>query len=578
MAFQFFIDFFYFAALKAFMETEASSSRMRVDLYSREALIAFIAYCMIHAATACHWPSLHAYGVGLQYTDLGCLVLADRAACDAALAVSAYLRRYTNEGRAIFTLRNSAPTFAMAEQYASNDAEMKKVWAIEQAAATARVNGHWAKVQEHQKIVKKLREDLIDAQIKLAAFQKELGEARQEFWSVRPKYSSKWHELKTKVVASENVVREAEYLVKTIENEIATWCKPPEAVIQPLPKSPSAAFRWLFFLYMPPLFQDLSRMSFLAQQLLVPRNLKQPPPLKWEYELAIYYAAYQKSPYHTPSGERKAYQPDVMLISNENTPQLGSIGPQHVDDFTHPQQGIWYPDSLDPGMGWKGSESPADAFQGKFNPFGTVKKTEVVDFFTEEVPSTKELQWAMPIYEPKQTALTRGNIAIACQELRRHWLSKPGYLEFVTLRAFPYLQLRKLCVALRERSLPLGRPEVQTLIRQSLYHLGDLSDSIKPHLLWRTEWDTNSNDLLPTLCCEVNALADELAQMPRSYDSVAMLGELAGYLSDWHEPFLAVARRFAAMAEQWADDLEASAADAASENTKHVRAKQCCYA
>ena len=70
---------------------------MRVELHSREVLVAFTAYCLIHAATAADVPWLTQYGVGLTWQDLSHLVLADRAACDAALAVAAYLRQHTNE-------------------------------------------------------------------------------------------------------------------------------------------------------------------------------------------------------------------------------------------------------------------------------------------------------------------------------------------------------------------------------------------------------------------------------------------------------------------------------------------------
>lgn len=59
------------------------------------------------------------------------------------------------------------------------------------------------------------------------------------------------------------------------------------------------------------------------------------------------------------------------------------------------------------------------------------------------------------------TAPERGNLALARQDERPLWLSKPGFLAFGTLRAYPLIQMRKLCVALAERALPLGRPEVQ---------------------------------------------------------------------------------------------------------------------
>ena len=50
------------------------------------------------------------------------------------------------------------------------------------------------------------------------------------------------------------------------------------------------------------------------------------------------------------------------------------------------------------------------------------------------------------------------------------------------------LQLRKLAVALRERSLPLDQPDVRRLVCQALFHVEDISGSEEPvSLLWRED-------------------------------------------------------------------------------------------
>ena len=158
------------------------------------------------------------------------------------------------------------------------------------------------------------------------------------------------------------------------------------------------------------------------------------------------------------------------------------------------------------------------------------------------------------------------------QDEKPHWLSKPGFLALGTLRAYPLTQMRKLCVALRQRTLPLWHPAVQTLVRQAVHHLGELTDAERPQLLWRSDWES---DLLPTLCEELAALAEELDSAPREYGSVQLLGELAAALSGWHAPLAAVARRFAAMAARWADELEPSAAREPPARARALRAKQC---
>ena len=63
--------------------------------------------------------------------------------------------------------------------------------------------------------------------------------------------------------------------------------------------------------------------------------------------------------------------------------------------------------------------------------------------------------------------------------------------------------------------------------------------------------------------------------MPREHEAVLLLGQVAAYLAAWAAPLKAVAARFAAAAERWADDLEASASEASPADAKPVRAKQC---
>ena len=379
---------------------------------------------------------------------------------------------------------------------------------------------------------------------------------------------------RTRLEAADNALSLAQYDVEHTQRLLRQWGRPPEAVIQPLPQSPAIALRWLFFLHMPPLFRALSRATFLAQQLLLPPDVDLPP-VDWKSRLASHYNAHQASAYAAVE-PRQGHDGAVLLVSSDAAIEPTRVGPSHVNSYTTPQHGVWHPDGMRLGMGWQGSGSKADAWTCAFDPFLPVTRQATVDAFTEQLPEEAiELQWAMPQYGTAATPADRGNLAIATQDARPHWLSKPGYLDFGALRAYPCLQLRKLCVALHERSLPLGHPAVQTLVRQALYHLGTFTDAAKPALAWRTEWDATKSDLLPVLCEEVGSLADELSQMPRSYESVTLLGEVAAYLSDWHAPFLPLARRFGVMAAEWADDLEVTIQDAAAENSKHVRAKQC---
>lgn len=87
------------------------------------------------------------------------------------------------------------------------------------------------------------------------------------------------------------------------------------------------------------------------------------------------------------------------------------------------------------------------------------------------------------------TPTKRGNLPISMQDKRPDWITKPGYLALGALRAQGVGQLRRMFDALQQRHFPLSQPEVVTLVRQVLYHIGTLScsDQGPPLPLWRTD-------------------------------------------------------------------------------------------
>ena len=50
---------------------------------------------------------------------------------------------------------------------------------------------------------------------------------------------------------------------------------------------------------------------------------------------------------------------------------------------------------------------------------------------------------------------------------------------------------------------------MQAVVRQALYHLGELTDSAEPELSWRAGWDAPGG-VLDTLCAELEALVADL--------------------------------------------------------------------
>lgn len=114
-----------------------------------------------------------------------------------------------------------------------------------------------------------------------------------------------------------------------------------------------------------------------------------------------------------------------------------------VDNYSSDTHGVWHPDNLPLRMTWYGSgNAGADGcLTGDcMNPWAAVPANLTVDWHTERLPAADEaLQWALPLYDSVPPC--RGNQAIARQDERPQWLSKPAFLEFGVLRAYPLLQV-----------------------------------------------------------------------------------------------------------------------------------------
>eukprot|EP00957_Ditylum_brightwellii_P205835 15345662-Ditylum_brightwellii.AAC.1 len=175
----------------------------------------------------------------------------------------------------------------------------------------------------------------------------------------------------------------------------------------------------------------------------------------------------------------KATDSSIYLRAVSNTKPY-SVGPRLVDECISESDGIWYPDSLKPRMAWKGGPLDWDRHfnEDEFDPF---KATDLwsSNYFTErlEDEESKCMNWAMFQPGPQNVCASRGNRPIASQCDKPDWLSKVEFLTFGKLRAYPHMQLRNLCVALTERTLPFSHRAVHCLVRQALYHLGDIGVS-----------------------------------------------------------------------------------------------------
>jgi hypothetical protein len=387
----------YSGLLRKLLSTPAGRAYMSVELFSRELLVVWAAYCLMDASARHHHPDRMAgYEVSLHWTDLRHLVLSDRAAVDAALGINDYLKANDcGAGLELFSLRDEGrATFQFAQQFAARSTQHQQLLKAEQQDAAERVEAHWQRVQQKKRQVADLRKQLSELQSDLQSKKWRLAAATRERDAIASDERQEWSKYgywfdtdvyaaaKSKVSSCQSAVSSVESSISSVERELKEAERAPPPVIQPLPQKQDKAQQWLFFLHMPSIFRHLSRASFLAQQMLLPHQLSGTAHSALcvkglSTSLAQHYNSYQSCSYHSPSQHRRGEDGKVEFRSRRSPPDTKDIGPHHIDSFTSRSDGVWYPDSLPPSLGWAGAGSPADQPQlsGNYHdPFVPISK------------------------------------------------------------------------------------------------------------------------------------------------------------------------------------------------------------
>ena len=487
----------YRAVVDNFLSISTCHVPMVVEVRSRERLVTWVAYAIAFAVTRSVWPHLmQGYGTALSPSDLRHFVLSDRASKDAMLQVATYLRRHTQEGKYVFSLADDGDaTFEFAAQVGRNSTHIRTVWESEVKAAKHRQYNHWELVKRKKKECARLRVKLAVLNTSIIHHRGGLRSAK----SVQNKNCSsqeKCHDCMASGLCKARLdVISAEKTLSVTEKDLGQTkahlriAKEVSPVLQPLPDDETAAFGVLFFLFMPEEFRALSLLSFMGQQMLLPR--------KWDdkVEKAVkasqctmkwsrYYNKHRSSRFQTVSSQRRGGDGDVVLGLFGEIPKPETS----VDLCSRPTDGVWHPDDVAPGrMLWNGGQYKDDRRSQNFNPFSRCMRPEWLVVENTEKLEDESLQWAMAQHGFDGTHRTRGNRAIATQGDAPTWLDKVEFLTFGSLRAYPLLQLRKLAVALRERSLALDQNDARKLVCQALFHVGEISSLAPIRLIWRED-------------------------------------------------------------------------------------------
>jgi hypothetical protein len=387
-------------------------------------------FLQLSCTTRRHASVISQFGVSLDWQDLRHVLLSDRTATDAALAVGSYLQRCSKPGKELFSLRNKAATFAAAEQYAESDHEMRGLLQQHKADCKARFDAHAAEVQRKKRLVARIRSEIQSLESEYSRLKRD-SDAEYSF-SARYQ-SARYHQLGNRISSVNSQIKQK-------EAELKAALKSPEPVIQPIPQSPGLARRWLFFLHMPPLLQRLARASCLSQQLLLPEAAAQHVAVTelQQYSLAAHSNECAGiATYYASSSNLQAASdgPDGSLLLRSSSPappgcsasswNSTTLNPKNIDHFYNDSDGVWWPDQLVLSMGWQGSSCAADRLPsrsgGYFDPFAAVPSNIVVEGYTEQLgdhdASAAVLQWAMPQYgSVAATAAERGNLGPCRQE------------------------------------------------------------------------------------------------------------------------------------------------------------------
>jgi len=243
-----------------------------------------------------------------------------------------------------------------------------------------------------------------------------------------------------------------------------------------------------------------------------------------------------------------------MNGSNKEPPKGNDILPLHIDYCNYPGNGgVWYPDEYFKdgivSLLWKEDTLDSPVKGSYCNPFLVDKYMHQIGLqltqkFIED--ESKCLNWALVQTGLENTLPERSNISIANQDKGSvpKWLSKPEYLTFCSIRSYPLQQIRKICSVLHDKSLPLNHKgnEIGYLIKQALFHIGDINvnkindkDYFSP-FYWKGDFmnrSTNNESWLKRMENELFNLTDTYKNSPNEIYLLLLIGELAGFISQW---------------------------------------------
>ncbi|KAF0705129.1 Aste57867_7127 [Aphanomyces stellatus] len=498
---------------------------------------------------------------------------------DALLVVARYIRRMNQaSSKKLFCLTSIESTIEFSRLFAEQDAEMRGRWQEEDAAMKRRMTSYMDQVHAKQTHVAKLRAQLPTLRAeneaaRLAVAPAEASEAQERaYWKYHcgRRYTTEWYawrKCQTAARAARGAWNQTYRQLQSQEQQIADTIQVPPFVTSPLPETKDKALSVLFFFMIPPHLNVLSRLAAAAQYTLVPRppghvtsvnSISVPsPPTSW----AQHYNMYSNATLECPSAVDRHW-----IIYPKGLAVPRQWGPSTVDGIVLAHPSFWFPTGFDHGAVWAAGLNPL-----------LCPREKTIEFFTHQLNSTtdRHLQWALECPQnAHQGASDRGNLVYANIHMKPTTFSKKEFIAFGSLRSFPNQQMRKLLQYQYTRSLPLEQDVVLQLIRQTMFHVGALSDEDQPTMLWKRELDQGG---LKCWLSVLTKLSEQLRDTPRQYKAFLAATEMTKYVSQFEPNMRPLVRAFVDIAKGWAQLVrdQAEVLTVTPKERLELRAKEC---
>ncbi|CAH0519298.1 unnamed protein product [Peronospora belbahrii] len=554
----------YGAVVRSWQTLPRMTSVLDVEQRSREMLVVWIAFCIVHQQCVSEVPLCGSYNISLEWRDLKVAVLSDQAAISALQHVAQYIRTWNNTTQRppLFHLTNQEPTFDFGLRYGLNSTNMLEMHRCENKNWEARVKAKWNKVITKKRRAVELRAEISRLNVNLSSNKCQLASEDERLRQEKSYlgYRDRQSHLKTQLM---NDINQIECRIRTNERELTSTLDVPRFLRRPLPPARDDAIQVIFMLIMPRNIEILGSLCLTAQRSLTPRNATGALPTLSSTTWQEFYS--QNAPTKALRATSKVFTPSPAPFSIPS-----SCGPITVDDLYNISQYrsecVWNPTFAGTALTW------VDAIGMKVNPFDVLQSSVITTFIEKMPQSLNHIQWMNDW--PDEGGI-RGNMVYANLHQQPKDFERVSFIVLGSLRAFPNQQFRKLHWALLEDVLPWSNLCVEMIVRQSLYQVGTLTDELNPHLLWKSDM-FNGDRGLESFCVTLEGIASKIRQTPRNFESVPLLSELAGFTSQYWYDARVVVKMFAGMARRWAKDARVEYEQESSPcRIAEIRRKEC---